>query len=155
MLTSLQTYGKVLTDVRQIDYLFSIITTLTCNTESVRSSTDGGGVAVHQTTKLMGTLGIELGMGEIFNKTADPDVATDRDGMPHASPRFMPPSTRSRSSWPSLFTFSSTTILTLITRCWWYLGNTYVRVLQNNYFTPLHASLYLCPACLIVSLPYL
>ena len=32
----------------------------------------GSGGAVHQTTNLMGTLGVELGTGESSNKMADP-----------------------------------------------------------------------------------
>ena len=43
-----QAYGKGLMDVRQIEYLFSIITPLTHNTETARSVIDGDGGSVHQ-----------------------------------------------------------------------------------------------------------
>ena len=66
ILTSVQAPGKVLTDVPQIKYLLSIITPLTRNTETTGSVIDGDGGAVHRTTNLMGTLGVELGTVESF-----------------------------------------------------------------------------------------
>ena len=49
-----------------------IITPLTCNIETAVSVIDGSGDAVHWTSDLMGTLGVDLGAGESSNNTADP-----------------------------------------------------------------------------------
>ena len=40
----------------------------------------GSGGAVHQTTNLMGTLGVEIGTGESSNKMADPVAAAAEGG---------------------------------------------------------------------------
>ena len=61
MLMVVQVSGKVLTDVRHIEYLFRIITPFTCNRKTMISVIDGDVGTVHQTTDLMGTLGVELG----------------------------------------------------------------------------------------------
>ena len=47
ILTVVQASGKVLTNVRNIEYLFSIITPLTRNTETARSVIDGACGDVH------------------------------------------------------------------------------------------------------------
>ena len=75
MLMAVQVYGNGLTDVRQIQQLFSIITPLTRNVETARSVIDGYVGAVHRTSDLMGTLVFEIGMGQSLNNTADPDYA--------------------------------------------------------------------------------
>ena len=72
IITAVQASGKVLTDVFHIEYLFSIITPLTCNAETARSVIYGSDGGVHRTTSLMGTLGVDLGAGESSNNTADP-----------------------------------------------------------------------------------
>ena len=80
MLTAVQTSGKAITDVRQVEELFSIITPLTRNAETARSAIDEAGGAVNRTTDLMGALGVALGTGESFNKTADPAAAAAEGG---------------------------------------------------------------------------
>ena len=75
MLTVVQASGKVLIDVILIKYLFSIINPLTRNAATARSAIDGAGSAVHRTTDLMGTLCVELRIGESFKETADPAAA--------------------------------------------------------------------------------
>ena len=75
MLTAIQSSGKVLTYIHQIEYIFSTITPFTRNTETERYIIDGAGGAFHRTTDLMGTRGVDIGTVQRLNETADPAAA--------------------------------------------------------------------------------
>ena len=86
---AVQAYGNVFTYFRHIEYLFSIIPPLAYNAETVRYVIDGADGYVHKTTGLMGTLSVELGTGDIFNKTAYPtDDAVEGGNATSFSPFF-------------------------------------------------------------------
>ena len=103
----------------------------------------------------MGTLGVELGTGEIFYETADPAAAsTEREnatGITHFSTDFREEQVLVAKLFHHLIHKNTDIDYHIMGVPREHLCKGPVKSL----FMPSHASLYLQPACLIVSRPYL